>query len=177
MLYKNKKRYLTFVFQMISAAVLAFVDQYLKKLAVEHLMNKPDIVLIENIIGLHYDTNTGGAWSMLEEHPVVLYILTAVLLICIIVYLFMGKLEGKILNISVTLILAGGVGNMIDRLSQGYVVDYIQTLFIDFPIFNFADILVVAGAFSACGILIYDIIKDERRKKQENADGNSATDC
>ena len=53
------------------------------------------------------------------------------------------------------------------------MVDYIKTLFIDFPVFNFADILVVCGAFGLCGILIYEIIKEEKLKKQEKADGNS----
>ena len=77
------------------------------------------------------------------------------------------------MNVCAVFILAGGAGNLIDRFAQGYVVDYIKTLFIDFPVFNFADILVVVGVFVVCGYLIYDFIREEKQKKREKADGNS----
>lgn len=165
----KKKKYILVAVQLVAAAGLALLDQLFKRLAVEHLMNKAPVVLIPDVLDLYYSTNTGGAWSILDEHPAVLYTLTAILLIGIVAFLLFGKIEGKVLNICVVLILGGGIGNMIDRLSQGYVVDYIRTLFIDFPIFNFADILVVVGAFTVCGVLIYQMIREEKMKKREKS--------
>ena len=166
------KRYIIFSVQIVAAAVLTFIDQILKKLAVEHLMGKEDIVLIRNFIGLSYAENTGAAFSAFSDSTMLLSFVTLVLLLGGIVFLLLGKIEGKLLNICAVLILAGGAGNLIDRFAQGYVVDYIKTLFIDFPVFNFADILIVVGVFVVCGYLIYDIIREEKQKK-EKADGNS----
>lgn len=169
----KSKRYIVFSVQIIAAVMLALIDQWFKKLAAEHLMGKEDIVLIENFIGLSYAENTGAAFSAFSDSTMLLSVITLILLLGGVIFLFMGKIEGKILNSCAVLILAGGIGNLIDRFAQGYVVDYIKTLFIDFPIFNFADILVVVGVFVVCGYLIYDIIREEKQKKKEKADGNS----
>ena len=169
----KSKKYIVFSVQIIAAAVLALIDQWIKKLAVTHLMGKEDIVLIENFIGLSYAENTGAAFSAFSDSTMLLSVITLILLLGGVVFLFLGKIEGKILNTCAVLILAGGIGNLTDRFAQGYVVDYIKTLFIDFPVFNFADILVVVGCFVTCGYLIYDIIREEKQKKKEKADGNS----
>ena len=167
------KKYIIFAFQIVSAAALVLVDQLIKKLAVDNLMGKEDIILVKNFIGLSYAENTGAAFSMLSDSTMLLSVITLLMILGGVVYLFLGKIEGKLMNICAVMILAGGTGNLIDRFAQGYVVDYIKTLFIDFPVFNFADILVVVGVFIVCGYLIYDIIKEEKQKKKEKADGNS----
>lgn len=169
----KSKRYIIFAVQMISAAALALLDQLFKRLAVEHLMGRDDIVLIKNVIGLSYAENTGAAFSAFSDSTMALSVVTLVLLVGGVMYLLFGKIQGILPNICGVLIIAGGAGNLIDRFAQGYVVDYIKTLFIDFPVFNFADILVVVGCFVLCGYLIYDIIREEKQKKREKADGNS----
>ena len=169
----KSKKIAVFALQMISAAVLVLADQWLKALAVEHLMGKDDIVLIKNFLGLSYAENTGAAFSVLSDSTMLLSVLTLLLLVGGVAFLLFGKIQGKLMNICAVLILAGGAGNLIDRFAQGYVVDYIKTLFIDFPVFNFADILVVVGCFVLMGYLIYDIIREEKQKKKEKADGNS----
>ena len=169
----KSKRLICFSIQMISAAVLVLLDQWFKKLAVVHLMGKEDIILIRNFIGLSYAENTGAAFSIFSDSTMFLSIVTLIIIVAGVIYLMLGKVEGKLMNVCAVLILAGGAGNLIDRFAQGYVVDYIKTLFIDFPVFNFADILVVVGVFVVCGHLIYDIIREEKQKKREKADGNS----
>ena len=169
----KSKKYIIFAIQIISAAVLVIVDQIIKKLAVDNLMGKEDIILVKNFIGLSYAENTGAAFSMLSDSTMLLSVITLLMILGGVVYMFLGKIEGKLMNICAVMILAGGTGNLIDRFAQGYVVDYIKTLFIDFPVFNFADILVVVGVFIVCGYLIYDIIREEKQKKKEKADGNS----
>ena len=76
------------------------------------------------------------------------------------------------------LLIAGGLGNLIDRIARGFVIDYIQVLFINFPVFNFADCLVTCSAIALMIYLVYDMIretKQDRAKKKaesaENADG------
>ena len=169
----KSKKYILFAIQIISIAVLVIVDQIIKKLAVDNLMGKEDIILVKNFIGLSYAENTGAAFSMLSDSTMLLSVITLLMILGGVVYMFLGKIEGKLMNICAVMILAGGTGNLIDRFAQGYVVDYIKTLFIDFPVFNFADILVVVGVFIVCGYLIYDIIREEKQKKKEKADGNS----
>ena len=167
----KSKKCIVFVVKLIAAAVLTGVDQLIKALAVKNLMGKDDIVLIKNFIGLSYAENTGAAFSAFSDSTMLLSVFTLILLIVVAVYMFMA--DGKVKNICLVCIFAGGLGNLIDRFAQGYVVDYIKTLFMDFPVFNFADILVVCGVFVFCGILIYEIIKEEKQKKQEKAHGNS----
>lgn len=173
MICKEKKKYLIFVIQIVSAAVLVAIDQLLKKLAVTNLKGQDDIVLIKNFLGLTYAENTGAAFSAFSDSTMMLSVFTLILLVAGVIYLFLGKLSGKVKNICAVCILAGGAGNLIDRFAQGYVVDYIETLFINFPVFNFADILVVCGVFVLCGMLIYEIIVEEKQKKQEKTHGNS----
>ena len=169
----SKKRYIVFTLQMVSVAVLVLVDQWIKKLAVDNLMGKEDVILLKNFLALSYAENTGAAFSAFSDSTMVLSVVTLLLLLGGVVFLLLGKVQGKLMNICAVLILAGGAGNLIDRFAQGYVVDYIKTLFIDFPVFNFADILVVVGCFTLMGYLVYDIIREEKQKKKEKADGNS----
>ncbi|MBR5234058.1 MAG: signal peptidase II [Clostridia bacterium] len=169
----KSKKWLVFGIQMVSAAVLVLLDLWFKKLAVANLMGKEDVVLIKNFLALSYAENTGAAFSIFSDSTLFLSIVTLVIIVAGVIYLMLGKVEGRLMNICAVLILAGGAGNLVDRFAQGYVVDYIKTLFIDFPVFNFADILVVVGVFVVCGYLIYDIIREEKQKKKEKADGKS----
>ena len=73
------------------------------------------------------------------------------------------------INICLLLVVAGGIGNVIDRIMYGYVVDFIEPLFVDFAVFNFADCCITVGAFMLIGYEIYEII-NERKKKAENND-------
>ncbi len=165
------KRYIISSVQILCAAMLAFADLLIKKEAAKALMGKDDIILIKNVLALSYAENTGAAWSMFSDSTKLLSVVTLILLVAVAVYIFSGKLHGKIKNTGVVFVLAGGMGNLWERIAKGYVVDYIKTLFIDFPVFNFADILVVCGVFIICTALIIEMIKDEKQKKQEKNNG------
>lgn len=173
---ENKKRYFVFAVQLAAAAMLVIIDQLIKKAVVSGIKGKDDILLIKNVIYLTYTENTGAAFSAFSNSTMLLSYVTLAMLIAGVVYLFFAKIKSKIINISAAMILGGGAGNLIDRFAQGYVVDYIGTAFIDFPVYNFADILITVGVALLCVYLIYDIMKEDKRKKQpkeENADGNS----
>ena len=145
--------------------VLTLADQLLKLAAASHLQGQHK-ALIPGVLGLTYVENTGAAFSMLAGHTTLLSVGTLLVLLAGAVLLFLGYFKRLFADICAVMILAGGLGNLIDRFAHGYVVDYIETLFVDFPVYNFADILVVVGVFSAAGYLIWDIIREAKEKKR-----------
>ena len=131
------------------AAVLIAADQLVKQLVVTKFQNA-DLPLIGNFIHLYYVENTGMAFSMLQGKTLLLIVSTAAMVAVCVYLLIAQKLEGWTGNVSLALICAGGAGNLIDRIFRGYVIDYIYPKFINFAIFNIADMCVVAGAAVLC---------------------------
>ncbi len=132
------------------------VDQLTKSLAVNHLMGNESVVVIDKILSLTYVENRGAAYGLLSNNRFILLLLTVVLMIGIVYVLFNFEkyFKNKNLKVLLVLILAGAFGNMIDRVFLGYVVDFLQFTFIDFPVFNFADICVVLGSV---GLIIFSL--------------------
>lgn len=128
---------------VISAAIVV-LDQIFKYLAINNLKSVENIAVIDNLLYFTYLENRGAAFGIFSNQRW-LFIITTVLAIILLVYLvFVKKFQSKIFNISVALIIGGGVGNLIDRIFLGYVVDYIQISF--FPLVcNFADYCITAG--------------------------------
>lgn len=106
------------------------------------------VPLVENVLHFTYSENTGAAFSIFRGMQSFLVILTSIGMALIFVYMVRIKGDGKaLLQFSLALILAGGVGNLIDRLRLGYVIDFIDVRLINFAIFNVADILISIGMF------------------------------
>lgn len=125
--------------------VLLFLADRALKVWLTDLLADGSIVLIKGFLGLSYYENTGAAFSILEGGRWLLVALTSVA-IGVMIWFLLFKNKSKLLSWSLVLIIAGGIGNLYDRIVLGYVVDYIRTLFIDFPIFNLADCCVCIGA-------------------------------
>ncbi len=135
------------VWMFILSAVLVGIDQLTKSLAVIHLKNQPPIPLWENVFELQYCENTGIAFSLLENQRWVFIPITCIVMAVFCVMLVKSDLRrSKLFSLSCALILAGGIGNLIDRIAYKYVIDFLYFKLIDFPIFNFADCCVVIGA-------------------------------
>ena len=100
---------------------------------------------------------------MFSDHVDILGIISAVFCIGVIVYVCIAKPKNKLQNISLTLIFAGALGNAIDRIFRGFVIDFIETAFISFPVFNIADIAITIGAFL---LVIYVIFFDKESKEK-----------
>ncbi len=166
----NRKRWIRFAVQVSGIALLVCIDQLLKQLAERRLAGKGTFVLIKGFLGFTYARNTGAAFSLFSASTAALTVITGVALVGGLVALALIKKKPLIYEICIPLILAGGTGNQLDRLTRGYVVDYIQTLFIDFPIFNFADCLITCACFSVIFYLIYDMIRDARKKPAAEAE-------
>lgn len=127
---------------------LVLMDQISKAVAVQLLGNVgASCKFIPHILRLEYRENTGMAWGLLKDARIFFIIIT--LLLCGLMLFFMIKQRKnmpKLVSISLSVILAGAVGNFIDRVFLGYVRDFLAFDFFDFPVFNLADSYVTIGA-------------------------------
>lgn len=138
--------------------IFTALDQFTKYLAVLYLKGKPDIPIIKNVLVLQYLENKGAAFGMLQNQKIFFIFVEAVILFVIAFALFKTPPHRKynLMHVILVLIASGAVGNMIDRIAQDYVVDFIYIIWIDFPIFNLADIYVtLATAAFALAVLFY----------------------
>lgn len=158
------------VITVMSIAVLVSLDQIIKLLVIKYLEPIGSLPLIDGFIQLNYAENTGAAFGSFSGYTWILSVFTLVVIVAGLVYILRGKVKFGVEYVCIVLILAGGLGNLIDRISRGFVVDYIEPLFIDFAIFNFADILVTCSAVVLIIWMIYGIYKDAKKDKvQKNA--------
>lgn len=144
------------------ALVLIGLDQWTKVLAVKHLMGQEPFVIWNGVFELHYLENRGAAFGILQGQKGVFLICTALVLAILAFYYNRMPVKKRYLPMRIVGILlgAGAVGNLIDRMMQSYVVDFLYFKLIDFPIFNVADCYVTVGAI-LLAILILFVYKDE----------------
>lgn len=147
------------------------IDQITKLLAVKYLMPVGSVPLIKigdvQVLNLTYVENTGAAFGMLKNAPWVFNTVSVVAIIVMLGYLFLGHAESTLSGIALSMLISGGLGNMIDRVSLHYVVDFIDFRLINFAVFNGADSFVCVGA----GLLVLALIlemKEEARKEKAN---------
>ena len=154
------------VFFLITAGVI-LLDQITKILALQHLAPVGSLPLWENVLHLTYVENTGAAFGMLKDHRWVFLIISTVALGGMIVYMFLNKTKHPLETTSVAFIVGGGIGNMIDRLARGFVVDFVDVKCIPHwnYIFNVADIFVCVG----CGLFILYVLLFEAKSKKAEA--------
>jgi len=143
-----------FWFSMI-AIIIVLIDQIIKFFIETKLFGK-SVEIINNIFSLTYLRNNGAAWGIFSENNFILIIITPILILGVMYYLYKISNE-KSEKIIGAMVVGGAVGNYIDRLFRGYVVDYID--FKIWPVFNFADICIVLG----CIIFIINLIVKEKR--------------
>lgn len=160
------------MFQAVSLAVIAVltvIDRLTKYAAVHTVkLNGPKEFLF-GLFRFRYVENTGAAFSAFSDSTTVLTVATVIVLAVCLFILLGRKVKPMFVNVCLLLVVAGGIGNVIDRVLYGYVVDFIEPLFIDFAVFNFADCCITVGAFMLIAYEIYELFK-ERKKKSENND-------
>lgn len=167
---------------LIIAALLVIVDQLIKIIIDLWLVPQGEVVVIDGLFSLAYVENTGAAWGALEGKRWFLAIVAALAIIVIVYMLSKGKINGFCYKVATVMLLAGGLGNLIDRVFRGYVIDYIRTLFIDFPVYNFADILITVGAFFLIIKLVSELFAEfradraKKRMTQSDEDVNDGED-
>lgn len=149
------------IIYLLFSGVIIGLDQLMKFWTVENFFIGQEQNLIPNVFSLTYLQNTGGAFSLLEGQRIFFIIISIVAVIVVVYFLHKYLRESKWLTIGLSLFLAGAVGNFIDRFRLGYVVDMFQLDFVNFPIFNIADMALTIGV----ALIIVYLFLDEREKK------------
>ena len=155
--YRKPHNILFFIVDMIFIVALTYLDQYSKMLAKVHLMGQPPIPLIRDFLILQYLENRGAAFGMLQNKKVFFLIIGGAFIIAVLAYLILLPASRKYhtLRFFLCMMTAGALGNLIDRARFEYVVDFIYVVYINFPIFNVADIYVTVSAFALLILFIF----------------------
>ena len=155
------------IYGLIAAALIA-VDQLVKYLVMTSITLGEHIPFIPYILDLTYVTNTGAAFSIFSGHTWALALVSLVMSVVLALALWKGLFKHPLGKLTLTLLLAGAVGNFIDRAFRGFVVDMFNVLFMRFAVFNVADICVVVGGVAAG--LYYLFLMDKLEPKEEPHD-------
>lgn len=144
-------------------ALLVGLDQLVKYLIVVYLKPVGSVTVIPKILSFTYLENDGAAFSIFAGKQIFLIVLTSVALLAWAYFLLFKRPKQKLELIGMVLVLAGGIGNLIDRIANGFVVDYVEFLFVRFAVFNLADIFVTVGFV----LLFIGVFMSESKKKKE----------
>ena len=167
--YKERRYLLSraVAFLIVLGGVL--LDILTKKLAVTHLMGKPSFVLIPGVFQLTYEENPGAAFGSFSDSPWIFMTISSVAIVAITLYILYKAELSPMLLYSLSAVLSGGIGNMIERVSQGYVVDFFDFCLINFAVFNVADCFVTVGAGFMILALVLEIFAEAKKKNADNA--------
>ena len=136
------------IYALIAAALVA-LDQLVKYLVMTNIPFGEHVPFIPHILELTYVKNTGAAFSIFSDHTWALALVSLVMSIVLALALWKNIFRHPFGKLALTLLLAGAAGNFIDRAFRGFVVDMFNVLFMNFAVFNVADICVVVGGFAA----------------------------
>ncbi|EGO7584684.1 signal peptidase II [Enterococcus faecalis] len=153
------------VVYFLISALLVGLDQWSKYLTVQNISLGETKEFIPGFLSLTHLRNTGAAWSLLEGKMIFFYVITVIVSVVIIYLLIKNYKKSIWYSVGLSFVLAGAIGNFIDRVRLGYVVDMLQTDFMNFPIFNVADNTLVVGVIC---IFIYLILDEKAAKEGKN---------
>ncbi|ANZ99918.1 signal peptidase II [Carnobacterium divergens] len=149
------------IYYYLLALVVLIVDQVTKYLVVQNIELYQVKAFLPGVLSWMYIQNTGAAWSILEGQMWFFYVITTVVIIGVIYIMQKYAKESRLFSMGLALILAGALGNFIDRIRLGYVVDMVRVELFDFPIFNVADMSLSIGV----ALIIVYVLLDEKNKK------------
>ena len=133
---------------IIILTIVFLIIDIVSKLVVSNLMTVNDsILVVKNFFYITYVKNTGAAWSIFSDNTWIVILLSLIIIGAIILYIYKNRPKSKIEKVGYALILGGAIGNFIDRIVYGYVIDFFDFYIFgyDYPIFNVADTFIVLG--------------------------------
>ena len=145
------------------------LDQITKVVVVSCLELHETAPFLPGILQFRYEQNTGAAFSMLSDQRWVFMVFSTVAIVLMSYLLVKFFRRHWLLSVSLAAVLGGGIGNMIDRVLAGYVVDFLDVLFMDFAVFNVADIFVTCGSVALGVYIVFVEPKVERRLQEQKA--------
>lgn len=157
----------------LAAAAIVALDQLVKRWTVENLAVGESTGFLPHLLDLRYVRNFGAAWSSLSGERWLLVIVTAIGLLAL-VWLLWRVVRHPLGVGALTAVIGGGVGNLIDRIRLGYVVDMLDCAFIDFPVFNVADCFVVCGTVAAVVYYLWLYPKGDVKNWEKNDGADAA---
>ena len=145
------------IYFILTSSILVFVDQYSKYLAIINLKNNKPYDLIKGILQFYYYENEGAAFGILQGQRILFFVVTIIVIIAIIYYYIKIPFNKKYYPLIsvIILIFSGAIGNFIDRILKGYVVDFIYFIPINFPIFNVADSYITVSCFALLFLILF----------------------
>ncbi len=154
---KQKHAWIYYVAGLVWVLLLVLLDQRAKALAEAELKDGPVRTLIPGVLSLSYVENRGMAFGMMQGGRVIFVVLTVVILVVLALayHAIPEKRRFWPLSLGVLFIIAGAIGNFIDRVRNGYVVDYFRLDFMDFPLFNLADCFLTWTAVVMALLLVF----------------------
>lgn len=145
---------------IVLSIVIVILDQITKSLAIKYLLGQAPIVIIPGHFEFRFVKNYGAAFGILQEKRIFFIIITTLVILFIVGFLYKNFNSLSNFSIfSISILLGGAIGNYIDRIRLGYVVDFIRVNLIksyDFPVFNIADIFIVVGTFFIVLLVLFD---------------------
>lgn len=156
---------------IIISSLLIILDQISKYYIVNNYQLYSSSPLIDNFLYITNIRNAGAAFGILQNYKIFFIISTILIISVVLFYFYISPKHDILLRTSLILIISGGIGNLIDRIRLGYVIDFIDVRI--WPIFNFADSYVVIG----CLLLTYFVLfKYKGREEESENEGNQAAD-
>lgn len=149
--------------------IIVAIDQVTKYFAKLYLYGEGAKDFIKGVVEFVYAENTGMAFSLFSGGRCFFIAMTVVLVIGCLIYMFKGRAQKDLwLFWSLGVIISGAVGNLIDRIYLGYVIDFINPTFVNFAVFNIADCAVTLGSISLIAYLVFDMFKKEDKDERKN---------
>lgn len=148
---------------ILAVVIFVAIDQISKSIVISTMKLSQKVVLIENFLSLTHVRNYGAGFSILQNARLFLTVISIVAVIVLSYMLITSNRKDKVLNISYLFIISGAIGNLIDRINNGYVTDFLDFIIFgyDFPVFNVADCFITIGCF----LMIIMVLKDSKSAK------------
>ena len=147
--------------------LLIVIDQVVKFLVRANIPLGDSVPFLPHVLELTYVQNTGASFSLLAEHTWILTLISVLVVIVMVIALWKKVLTHPLGVVPAVLVLSGGLGNLIDRIAFGYVTDMFLTLFMNFAVFNVADICITVGAVWLAVYVLFGYEKLEKKSKKE----------
>lgn len=162
------------IISIIIILAIIIIDRLVKMWALVSLSQIETMPVWEDVFHLTYVENTGAAFSILREHTWILIVLTVIFCFFLLYYIFFKEMS-KWERITLSMVAAGGLGNLYDRIAYNYVIDMFDARIINFAVFNVADIFITCGGIAFMIIFLINDIKRNRELKNDSASDNNGT--
>lgn len=150
------------IYFIIYIVLLTLIDQLSKYIIMNYMYNGEVISIIPYVLQFRYLQNRGAAFGMMSGKTIFLSVFTLAIIIICCWLLFTERINGMLKQTAMVMILAGGIGNLLDRVFRHYVVDFIEFTFVDFAVFNFADCCVTIGAALLIIAILVELGKESK---------------